>query len=130
MECERVAVAEAVLLWPGLIGGLAGEASKLTAAHAIHNTLALLPGSKHGLYGEILAFGILVQRILEGVTPEAVQAWARFFGTLGYPCSLETLGCGAFYGSQGQRVVSRALDLPPMKSGFRTSPKRRFSKRW
>ena len=118
LERERIAVAEAVLLWPGLIGGLAGEASKLAAAHAIHNALTLLPGSKRSLHGEILAFGILVQRVLDGVPPEAVRERARFFGALGCPCSLEALGCGAFYGNQGRQVVSRALALPSMKSSF------------
>lgn len=115
---DRVAVAEAALLWPGLIGGLAGEASKLAAAHAIHNALTLLPGSKQSLHGEILAFGILVQQLLEGASIETLKASARFFVILGCPCSLEALGCGAFYTSEGQRVVRRAIALPSMKKCF------------
>lgn len=115
---ERITVAEAALLWPGLIGGLAGESSKLAAAHAIHNALTLLPGSKQSLHGEILAFGILVQQFLEGTPPEAIKAGARFFVALGCPCSLGTLGCGAFHTGEGQRVASRAVALPSMRRCF------------
>lgn len=54
-------LAESVIALPGWIGGLAGEANKLAAAHAVHNALTFLPGSKTSLHGELVAFGIIVQ---------------------------------------------------------------------
>ena len=117
---ERAIVSEAVLLWPALIGGLVGEANKLAAAHAVHNALTRLPGSKASLHGELVAFGILVQRVLEGASTEAIRETANFFAALDCPCSLAALGCNAFYTGQGPAIVSRAAELPSMRAAFPT----------
>ena len=101
-------VSEAVLLWPALIGGLVGEANKLAAAHAIHNALTRLPGSKVSLHGELVAFGILVQRVLEGASTQGIRETANVFAAFGCPCSLAALGCNAFYTGEGPAIASRA----------------------
>lgn len=111
-------IAEAALLWPGLIGGLAGEAAKLAAAHSIHNALTLLPGSRQSLHGEILAFGILVQMLLEGRDVESVRRMAGFFARLGCPAGLEALGCGAFLSGRAAEVASRASAFKAMLASF------------
>lgn len=117
-ERDRALVAEAVVLWPGLIGGLVGETGKLAAAHAVHNALTHLPGSKVSLHGELVAFGILVQQVLEGASPKSVRDTADTFMELGCPCSLEALGCGAFHGGKGSAIASRAAELSSMRIAF------------
>ena len=42
------------------------ESSGLAAAHAVHNGLTVAPGTHHYLHGEKVAFGLLVQLVLEG----------------------------------------------------------------
>ena len=49
-----------------LLSGLGFESSGLAAAHAVHNGLTVAPGTHHSLHGEKVAFGLLVQLVLEG----------------------------------------------------------------
>jgi len=113
----RALLAEAAILWPGLIGNLAGENSKLAAAHAIHNALTLLPGSQKSLHGEIIAYGILVQQYLAGADNHTITTSARFFVSLGCPCSLSSLGCSAFFNNK-HAVANRALTFTSMQRCF------------
>ena len=113
----RKLLAETAILWPGLIGNLAGERSKLAAAHAIHNALTLLPGSKQSLHGELIAYGILVQQSLSGDTTDSISASARFFISLGCPCDLTSLGCHAFFTNK-RPITERAVSLPSMQRCF------------
>jgi glycerol dehydrogenase len=48
-----------------LLSGLGFESSGLAAAHAVHNGLTVAPPT-HSLHGEKVAFGTLVQLVLEG----------------------------------------------------------------
>ena len=116
----RQLVAEASLLWPGLIGSLAGERARLAAAHAMHNALTVLPGSHVSLHGELIAFGILVQLVLQDRADDALAKTAAWFADLGCPCDLEALGCGAFLTDEATRtqVLERACAMVPMLATF------------
>lgn len=117
---KRREVAEAAVLWPGLVGALAGEGAKLAAAHAVHNALTLVPGTRSALHGEILAFGILVQLALEGRDDAEIERHARLFARLGCPMTLAELGAGAYLTDPvvSAGVLARALDLPSMRLSF------------
>jgi glycerol dehydrogenase len=116
----RQLIAEANVLWPGLIGALAGEGAKLAAAHAVHNALTLLPGVKRSLHGEVLAFGILTQLLLEGRSADELARHADLFDRLGCPMTLAALGAGAYWSDADakQRVLRRACALPSMAQSF------------
>ena len=101
---SRVLVAEAVVLYPGLIGGLAGAEAKLALAHPLHDALTFVDGSHAALHGEKVAFGTLVQIRLAGrdgsdVSEDArglaMRAEAAAYAELGLVCHLEALGCAA-----------------------------------
>src|SRR5204863_6330285 len=49
-----------------LLSGLGFESSGLAAAHAIHNGLTTAPPTHEFFHGEKVAYGVLVQLILEG----------------------------------------------------------------
>ena len=49
-----------------LLSGLGFESSGLAAAHAIHNGLTVAPGTHPYFHGEKVAFGLLVQLVMEG----------------------------------------------------------------
>lgn len=117
---KRQLVAEANVLWPGLIGALAGEGAKLAAAHAVHNALTLLPGVKRSMHGEVLAFGILTQLLLEGRGADELARHADLFSRLGCPMTLTALGAGAYWSEAGakERVLQRACALPSMAQCF------------
>lgn len=54
-----------------LLSGLGAESGGLAAAHGFHNALTLLPESHSYMHGEKVAFGTLVQLLLEGDEREA-----------------------------------------------------------
>lgn len=100
----RALVAEAVVLAPGLIGGLAGRDAKLALAHPLHDALTTIPGSQRALHGEKVAFGTLVQLHLAGsglhdAGPEererALTEEVAHYASIGMRCDLASLGCAA-----------------------------------
>ena len=119
---RRRLVAEAVVTYPGLIGGLAGADAKLALAHPLHDALTGVPGSHAALHGEKVAFGTLVQIRLAGRDGSersdaervaSMRAEAAAYAELGVVCHLEALGCGAArQGRTADDVVQRTLADP------------------
>ena len=119
---RRRLVAEAVVTYPGLIGGLAGADAKLALAHPLHDALTGVPGSHGALHGEKVAFGSLVQIRLAGrdgsersdaERTAAMRAEAATYAHLGVTCHLAALGCGAARSGRTQdSVVERTLADP------------------
>lgn len=110
-------LAESAIAFPGWIGGMAGEANKLAAAHAIHNGFTLLPESKRSLHGELVGFGVVVQTLLDGSNPNAILGLIR---TLGAAISITELGCSRFTEDpDAQRaVLCHVLAAPAMQAAF------------
>lgn len=54
-----------------LLSGLGAESGGLAAAHGFHNALTLLPETHSYMHGEKVAFGTLVQLMLDGDLQEA-----------------------------------------------------------
>ena len=104
-------LSEAVLSLPGWIGGFAGEANKVAAAHAVHNGLTSLPGSKTALHGELVGFGVVVQMVLAGRDPTPVLDVIELCRA---PCGLTALGCQAYLDDPAARtrVVQALLAYP------------------
>lgn len=113
----RAALAEAVVVAPGLIAGLAGEGNKLAAAHALHNALTLLPGHHRSLHGELVAFGVLVQMALLGAPAATIRARVRWMARLGVDVSLAGLGCGAYHAAPAP-VLAWASGAPALRRAF------------
>ena len=85
---------EANVCLAGTVGGLGGERCRSVAAHAVANALTTMPyapGAGPSWHGEKVAFGIVVQRVLEGMDAEA-RDLAAFFAALGVPVTLAGLG--------------------------------------
>jgi len=75
-----------------LLSGLGFESSGLAAAHAVHNGLTAIPATHHFMHGEKVAFGVLVQLMLEG-QPEAVVSEVLAFSTsVGLPITFAGIG--------------------------------------
>lgn len=75
-----------------LLSGLGFESGGLAGAHAIHNGLTVLEDC-HGMYhGEKVAFGTLVQLVLEDVSKEELEQVLGFCISLGLPVTLKQLG--------------------------------------
>lgn len=95
---ERVAEAAT------LLSGLGFESAGLAAAHAVHNGLTAIAATHDALHGEKVAFGTLVQLLLEAEAAagagarQEILAEARlvaaFFVRVGLPVTLSELGIG------------------------------------
>ena len=86
-----IRVIETNLLSGGMVGGLGDRYGRIAGAHSIHNGLTHIPEAHSFLHGEKVAYGILVQLILEGEWEE-VRGLFTFYKEIGLPLSLESIG--------------------------------------
>lgn len=75
-----------------LLSGLGFESAGLAGAHAIHNGLTAIPQSHERYHGEKVAFGTLVQLVLENAPQEEMDEVLYFCKSVGLPVTLKELG--------------------------------------
>lgn len=73
-----------------LLSGIGFESGGLAGAHAIHNGFTVLPECHHVYHGEKVAFGTIVQLVLENA--EELEEVIPFCIGLGLPVTLKELG--------------------------------------
>jgi glycerol dehydrogenase len=91
-----------------LLSGLGFESSGLAAAHSVHNGLTAVPETHPFLHGEKVAFGTLVQLVLEGKPVPEIEEVLRFGCEVGLPVTLDQLGLGGLAGEPLERIAARA----------------------
>lgn len=91
-----------------LLSGLGFESSGLAAAHAVHNGLTVMPATRAFLHGEKVAFGALVQLVLEGQPQALVREVLEFCTAVGLPVTLAELGLADLSTEELTRIASRA----------------------
>jgi len=90
-----------------LLSGLGFESSGLAAAHAVHNGLTAAPATTRFFHGEKVAFGVIVQLVLEGAPQAQFAEVFRFSTSVGLPITLEQIGCTEMPREMLQRVAAR-----------------------
>ncbi|MFA5663283.1 glycerol dehydrogenase [Castellaniella sp.] len=75
-----------------LLSGLAFESAGLSIAHSLTRGLSAVPGPAAALHGEQVAFGLLVQLLLEGRSADFMADLLMFYGRMGLPRTLTGLG--------------------------------------
>lgn len=91
-----------------LLSGLGFESSGLAAAHAVHNGLTAAPSTHRFYHGEKVAYGVLVQLILEGKPRSLVTQVLEFATEVGLPVTLADIGLGEPEPETLQRIAARA----------------------
>jgi glycerol dehydrogenase len=94
-----------------LLSGLGFESSGLAAAHAVHNGLTVAPGTHHYLHGEKVAFGLIVQLVLEGAPRATVEQILSFSMEVGLPITLADVGLADLSDDLLGQVARRATAL-------------------
>lgn len=74
------------------LSGIGFESGGLAGAHAIHNGFTVLEACHHMYHGEKVAFGTLVQLVLENRPMELIQMIITFCKSVGLPVTLAELG--------------------------------------
>lgn len=75
-----------------LLSGLGFESGGLAGAHAIHNGLTVLEETHEMYHGEKVAFGTIVQLVLENASETELSEVLDFIDSVGLPMTLEDLG--------------------------------------
>jgi glycerol dehydrogenase len=91
-----------------LLSGLGFESSGLAAAHAVHNGLTAVPETRPYLHGEKVAFGVLVQLVLEGQPHSVIEEVLRFSTSVGLPITLAEIGLERMMPGMLDRIVRRS----------------------
>lgn len=86
-----IKVAETIFMLGGMVGGFGEKYGRVAGAHAIHNAMTIAPESHGALHGDKVAYGVLVQLLLEGKTDE-VERLIGFYQKIGLPVSLKEVG--------------------------------------
>ncbi len=92
-----------------LLSGLGFESSGLAAAHAVHNGLTAVPETRAYLHGEKVAFGVLVQLMLEGQPNSVLEEVLRFSTSVGLPVTLAEIGLGQMTANMLDRIAVRSM---------------------
>ncbi len=75
-----------------LLSGLGFESSGLAAAHSVHNGLTVTPQARSFYHGEKVAFGTLVQLVLERGAQSEIDEVIGFCTQVGLPVTLAQIG--------------------------------------
>lgn len=91
-----------------LLSGLGFESGGLAVAHSVHNGLTIMPETHACLHGEKVAFGLIVQLVLEGKGQDVLREVLEFCWSVGLPTNLAALGLANLNRSQIMQIASRA----------------------
>ncbi|MCC3244423.1 glycerol dehydrogenase [Methylocystis sp. WRRC1] len=92
-----------------LLSGLGFESAGLAVAHSVHNGLTAAPETHDRLHGEKVAFGTLVQLVLEGRDSGLLNEVLGFCLSVGLPTTLAELGLEAMSMEQARAIAERAV---------------------
>lgn len=92
-----------------LLSGLGFESGGLAIAHSVHNGLTQLPRTHDFLHGEKVAFGLLVQLVVEGRPMAEFEQVRQFCRTVGLPTMLADIGLADVDGADIEVVAQRAV---------------------
>jgi glycerol dehydrogenase len=107
-EQRVTAAVERIIEANTLLSGIGFESGGLAAAHAVHNGLTVLPGTHAALHGEKVAFGTLVQIVLDGGPSAEFAEAAEFCHAVGLPVTLAQLGLPAATAADIEAIARRA----------------------
>jgi len=91
-----------------LLSGLGFESAGLAAAHAVHNGLSILEPTHHYYHGEKVAFGTLVQLVLENADTEEIEDVLEFCYNVGLPVCFEDIGVKQISDEELMEVAQKA----------------------
>jgi glycerol dehydrogenase len=91
-----------------LLSGLGFESSGLAAAHAIHNGLTAVHETHAYFHGEKVAFGLLVQLVLEGAPRATLEEVLGFSSDVCLPITLAEIGLSNLTQDRLDSIARRA----------------------
>jgi len=106
---------EALVEATTLLSTLSFENGGLSVAHAIARGLPLVPRAAGSLHGEHVAYGLLVQLVLEQRPGAELLELRQLYRDLGLPLSLGALGLARPSAAELEVLINGALGSPSLK---------------
>jgi glycerol dehydrogenase len=91
-----------------LLSGLGFESGGLAIAHSVHNGLTTAAATHSYLHGEKVAFGLVVQLVLEGKPAALLDEVLSFAADVGLPTRLADLGLDGASAAVIHQIAARA----------------------
>jgi len=91
-----------------LLSGIGFESSGLAAAHAVHNGLTAVPQTHSYFHGEKVAYGVLVQLILEKKAQPLLEEVLDFATKVGLPITLAEIGLAEMTSEMLDQIAARS----------------------
>lgn len=88
---DFIKIVETNILLAGMVGGFGDKFGRTSGAHSIHDALTRVPGTKKYLHGNKVAYGILVQLVIEEKNQEVAKL-IPFYKKIGLPYRFSSLG--------------------------------------
>ncbi|MCZ0736642.1 glycerol dehydrogenase [Phreatobacter sp. AB_2022a] len=96
-----------------LMSGLGFENGGLSLAHSLTRGLSALPSVAGALHGEQVAYGLIVQLVMEGRDEAFMRDIRAFYRTLGLPLKLADLGADGEIGAALTMIAERTIREAP-----------------
>jgi glycerol dehydrogenase len=96
---------EAVVEANTLLSGLGFESGGLAVCHALHAGLSAIPACRGAMHGEKVAFGVIVQSLVEGWPEVERVELVEFYRDVGLPATLAGLGMATASPEDLARIV-------------------------
>lgn len=108
-ECKQVTKSlENIIEANILLSGLGFESAGLGGAHAVHDGLTILEGTHKYFHGEKVAFGTIVQLVLENAPQEELNTVLDFCLDIGLPVCLADIGVDRISDEELQAVAEKS----------------------
>ncbi|PWJ46417.1 glycerol dehydrogenase [Faecalicatena contorta] len=108
-ECKQVTKSlENIIEANILLSGLGFESAGLGSAHAVHDGLTILEGTHKYFHGEKVAFGTIVQLVLENAPQEELNTVLDFCLDIGLPVCLADIGVDRISDEELQAVAEKS----------------------
>jgi len=92
-----------------LLSGLGFESGGLAVAHSVHNGLTAMVATHDYYHGEKVAFGLLVQLVVEGKGLEQISQVLEYCADVGLPITLADIGVNDLDRESLRRVAERTV---------------------
>ena len=103
-------VIDAVIAVSGMVSDLGGEGCASAAAHPVAAGLTLIDIVHRMYHGEVVAFGVLCQLMLESKPDPEVNEFLDICQRLGLPMTLQDLGLDYLGGTELEEVAQKAIE--------------------
>jgi len=105
-----------------LLSGIGFESVGLACAHSIYNAMTILPEVHPYMHGEIVAFGVLVQHVLEHESQEQIRQTLAFYKDIGLPTKLSDIGLAGNVDDKLRKVAENIFTNGPSINNLALTP--------